>query len=70
MISGDTIRRRKNEATQNIEEAMEGSQEVTKRVDQLITDLNNISVLAASYQNEITNLLSDFGNHFQMIRDV
>ena len=49
---------------------MEGSQDVTRRVDQLITDLNNISVLAASYQNEITNLLCDFGSHFQVIRDL
>lgn len=27
-------------------------------------------MLAASHQNEITNLLGDFGSHFQVIRDV
>lgn len=70
VISGDAIRRRKNERSPNTEEVMEGSQDVTRRVDQLITDLNNISVLAACYQNEITNLLGDFGSHFQMIRDL
>lgn len=70
VISGDAIRRRKNERSPNTEAVMEGSQDVTRRVDQLITDLNNISVLAACYQNEITNLLGDFGSHFQMIRDL
>lgn len=49
---------------------IEGSHDLTKRVDQLITDLNNIGVLSATYQNEINKLLTDFGQHFQVVRDM
>ena len=43
---------------------------MTRQVDQLITDLNNICVLLASHQGELTSLLCDLGVHFESMKDL
>lgn len=44
--------------------------DMNKKVDQVVTDLNNICVLLANHQGELTSFLCDLGVHFESMKDL